>query len=52
MPDIKLNNIRNFIFDGLNIEIYDRELLAVIGPNGVGKSTLLHIIARLVEYDG
>jgi len=52
MPDIKLNNIRNFIFDGLNIEIYDKELLAVIGPNGAGKSTLLNIIAGLVDYDG
>lgn len=52
MPDIKLSNIRNFIFNDLNMEIFDREMLAVIGQNGAGKSTLLNTIAGLVDYDG
>jgi len=52
MPDIELKNISNYVFNGLNMEIFDKELLVVIGPNGAGKSTLLNIIAGLVEYDG
>lgn len=52
MPDIELKNIRNYVFNGLNMEIFDKELLVVIGPNGAGKSTLLNIIAGLVEYEG
>lgn len=52
MPDIELKNISNYVFNGMNMEIFDKELLVVIGPNGAGKSTLLNIIAGLVEYDG
>ncbi len=52
MPDIELKNISNYIFNGLNMEIFDKELLVVIGKNGAGKSTLLNIIAGLVEYEG
>ena len=52
MPDIELKNIRNYVFNGLNMEIFDKELLVVIGQNGAGKSTLLNIIAGLVEYEG
>ncbi len=52
MPDIELINIRNYVFNGLNMEICDEELLVVTGPNGAGKSTLLATIAGLVNYDG
>ena len=52
MPDIELKNISNYVFNGLNMEIFDKELLVVIGQNGAGKSTLLNIIAGLVEYEG
>jgi len=52
MPDIELRNIRNYVFNDLNMEIYDEELLVVTGPNGAGKSTLLATIAGLVNYDG
>jgi len=52
MPDIELKNIRNYVFDDLNMEIRDEELLVVTGPNGAGKSTLLATIAGLVNYDG
>ena len=52
MPDIELKNIRNYVFNGLNMEIFDKELLVVTGPNGAGKSTLLATIAGLVNYDG
>ena len=34
---------------GLDLDVADRELLAVIGSSGSGKSTLLHSIAGLTE---
>ena len=52
MPDIELKNISNYVFNDLNMEIFDKELLVVIGQNGAGKSTLLNIIAGLVDYEG
>jgi len=52
MPDIELKNIRNYVFNDLNMGIYDEELLVVTGPNGAGKSTLLNTIAGLVDYEG
>jgi len=52
MPDIELKNIINYVFNDLNMEIFDEELLVVTGPNGAGKSTLLNTIAGLVDYEG
>lgn len=35
------------VLQGVNLEIYTSELLAIVGASGVGKSTLLHIIGTL-----
>lgn len=35
------------VLQGINLEIYMSELLAVVGASGVGKSTLLHTIGTL-----
>ena len=35
------------VLQGLNLEVHNSELLAVVGASGVGKSTLLHIIGTL-----
>lgn len=35
------------ILDGVNLEVTAGELAAVLGPSGVGKTTLLHILAAL-----
>ena len=35
------------VLQGINLEIYMSELLAIVGASGVGKSTLLHIIGTL-----
>lgn len=35
------------VLQGVNLEIYMSELLAIVGASGVGKSTLLHIIGTL-----
>ena len=39
------------VFEGLSFSIAAGSLLAVTGPNGVGKSTLLRVIAGLLRPD-
>ena len=47
------------VLKGIDFEIKEGEITAVIGPSGVGKSTFLHIVGALdkptegqVEIDG
>ncbi|WP_143807507.1 ATP-binding cassette domain-containing protein, partial [Oenococcus oeni] len=35
------------VFKELNLEINDGEVLSIVGPSGIGKTTLLKIIAGL-----
>ena len=55
-PLIELKGIRkafgqNVILDGLDLSIRKGEALAIIGPSGTGKSTILRIIAGLLAPD-
>jgi phospholipid/cholesterol/gamma-HCH transport system ATP-binding protein len=43
---------RNIILDHVDLTIHRGEALAVIGPSGTGKSTILRIIAGLTPIDG
>ncbi|WMJ78955.1 MULTISPECIES: ABC-F family ATP-binding cassette domain-containing protein [unclassified Sedimentibacter] len=41
------------VFNNININVYKGEKVGIIGPNGIGKSTLLKVIAGKVEsYEG
>jgi lipoprotein-releasing system ATP-binding protein len=40
------------VLRGLDLEVAAGEMLAVVGPSGVGKSTLLHLLGLLDRPDG
>jgi ATP-binding cassette subfamily F protein 3 len=40
------------VFDGLNFEITRGQKVALIGKNGVGKTTMTKVIAGEISYDG
>ncbi|AFY67254.1 ABC transporter ATP-binding protein [Geitlerinema sp. PCC 7407] len=55
-PIIELKGItksfgQSLILDGVDLTIYRGEALAIIGPSGTGKSTILRIIAGLLAPD-
>jgi phospholipid/cholesterol/gamma-HCH transport system ATP-binding protein len=41
----------NVVLDRVDLNIYPNEALAIIGPSGTGKSTILRVIAGLLEPD-
>lgn len=40
------------VFENLDVEVGDGEIVAVVGPNGTGKSTLLECLAGAIPLDG
>ena len=42
---------REVIFEDLNLEVYENEILVIMGSSGAGKSTLLNVIGQLEPYE-
>ena len=40
------------VFDDLNLEISEGEIIAIFGPNGCGKTTLISNMTGIREPDG
>lgn len=51
IKDLKVSVLDKEILNGLNLEIGDGEVHAIMGPNGTGKSTLSKVIMRDENYN-
>ncbi|ULG72028.1 ABC transporter ATP-binding protein [Macrococcus brunensis] len=45
---LKYPGVKDKIFDGLSIDIKEKEKVLLLGPSGCGKSTLLNVLAGIV----
>lgn len=45
---LKYPNAPDKIFDGLDVEIPDKQKVLLLGPSGCGKSTLLNVLSGIV----
>ncbi|MFV5171140.1 ATP-binding cassette domain-containing protein [Bacillus cereus] len=41
-----------YIFDGINLKVDNKNIVELLGKNGIGKSTLLNVIAGMTNFDG
>jgi len=56
IPRIKIERLskkynNNYILKDINLSINKREIISIIGPSGVGKTTLLKIISGLIKAE-
>lgn len=52
LKDVYLTRGAKPIFEGVDLSLVARERMALVGANGVGKSTLLQVISGALEFDG
>lgn len=57
MKKLELHNLTKhfgdqIVLDSLNLEVFEGELIAVLGSSGVGKSTLIRTLAGFESVDG
>ena len=51
LDKISLKYGRKIILDNLNLQLNDGQILGLLGPNGVGKTTIFNIITGLTKPD-
>lgn len=56
MTKLIVNNLckkydQNIVVNNFNMEINGGEIVCLMGPSGVGKTTILNCITNLIEYD-
>lgn len=51
LKDVWVSYGSNLVLEAVDLEVEERDFLAVIGPNGGGKSTLLKVILGLIVPD-
>ncbi len=56
-PVLRVNNVRKVFgdqvaLDGASLEVYEGEVVAILGPSGSGKSTLVRCVDQLETIDG
>ncbi len=56
-PIIEFNNVtlsygKRLILDTINFKINEGQIFGMLGPNGVGKSTIFNLITGLINADG
>ena len=51
LKNISLSSNKRQILDDISLKIQEGEICGVLGPNGVGKSTLFNIIIGLLKPD-
>ena len=54
---IELKNVKkqyndNVVFENLNINFENKQITAIMGESGCGKTTLLNMLAGLTDFDG
>lgn len=49
LTDVSVRYDRNFVLENINLSIDERDFVAITGPNGGGKTTLLRVILRLLK---
>lgn len=45
----KYEDSENYILENINFDIYEKEFVSIIGPNGGGKSTLIKLVLGLLK---
>ena len=43
--------VRKIILDNINLKLNNGQILGLLGPNGVGKSTIFNLITGLIKPD-
>jgi NitT/TauT family transport system ATP-binding protein len=51
LKDVSKKYGNTLVFEKLNIEIKENKITCIMGPSGVGKTTLIHILMGLVKPD-